>query len=55
MLALEVLQSCPTQRSTLLTEMRVAKTRNYLLIMFDTSKFKPRIHHHMYFQIKSMY
>ena len=53
MLVLEVLQSCPTQRSTFLLIIEVVDPKNYLMLTFDMSNVKKRLLHHMDFQIKS--
>ena len=55
MSALEVLQSCPAQRSALLTAIGAIDPKNYLLITFDMTNFKKRLPHHMAFHIKSSY
>ena len=55
MFALEVLQSCPTQRSAFLTAIGVVDPKNSLMITFDMSNFKKRLPHHMDFHIRSSY
>ena len=55
MSALEVLQSCPSQRSALLTAIGAIDPKKSLMITFDKSNFKKRLHHHMAFHIKSSY
>ena len=55
MSALEVLQSCPAQRSALLTAIRAVDPKKSLVITFDMSNFKKRFPHHMAFHIKSSF
>ena len=55
MSSLEVLQSCPNQRSALLTAIGVVDPKNSLMITFDMSNFKKRLPHHMDFHIKSLF
>lgn len=55
MSALEVLQSCPTQRSAFLTVIRVVDPNKYLTITFDMSNLKKILPHLIAFQIKSTY
>ena len=55
MSALEVLQTCPTQRSALLSAMGAVDPSNSLALSFDMSNVKKRLPHHMAFQIKSTY
>ena len=55
MSALEVLQSCPAQRSALLSAMGTVDPSNSLALTFDMSNVKKRLPHHMAFQIKSTY
>ena len=55
MSALEVLQSCPAQRSALLSAMGAVDPSNSLALTFDMSNVKKRLPHHMAFQIKSTY
>jgi hypothetical protein len=51
MSALEVLQSCPAQRKTLLTALDSMETCNLGTIMLDTTDLKPRFPYHVSFQI----
>jgi hypothetical protein len=51
MSALEVLQSCPTQRKYLLTALGSTETCNLGTIMLDTTDLKPRLPYHFAFQI----
>jgi hypothetical protein len=51
MSALEVLQSCPAQRKSLLTTLGSTKTCNLGTIMLDTTDLKPRLPYHVAFQI----
>jgi hypothetical protein len=51
MSALEVLQSCPTQRKALLTALGSVETCNLGTIMLDTNDLKPRLPYHVAFQI----
>ena len=53
MSALEVLQSCPAQRSALLTALGAVDPKNSLMITFDMTNFKKRLPHHMAFHIIS--
>jgi len=55
MLALEVFQSCPTQRSALLLEIGAIDPKNSLVLTFDMLNVKKRLPHHMAFQIKYRY
>ena len=55
MSALEVLQSCPAQRSAFLTAIGAIDPKNSLLITFDMNNFNKRLPHHMAFHIKSSY
>ena len=55
MSALEVLQSCPAQRSALLTAIGAVDPKNSLVITFDMYNFKKRLPHHMAFHIKSSF
>jgi len=55
MSTLEVLQSCPTQRSALLSKINVVDPKNSLVLTFDMLNVKKRHPHHMAFQIKSTY
>ena len=49
MSALEVLQSCPSQRKDLLTTLASTETCNPGTIMLDTTKLKPRLSYHIAF------
>jgi hypothetical protein len=49
MSALEVLQSCPTQRKSLLTALGSTETCNLGIIMLDTTDLKPRLPYHVAF------
>jgi hypothetical protein len=51
MSALEVLQSCPAQRKSLLTSLGSTETCNPGTIMLDTTDLKPRLPYHVAFQI----
>jgi hypothetical protein len=51
MFALEVLQSCPTQRKALLTALGSTETCNPGTIMLDTTDLKPRLPYGVAFQI----
>jgi hypothetical protein len=51
MSALEVLQSCPTQRKALLTTLGSTETSNPGTIMLDTTDLKPHLPYHVVFQI----
>jgi hypothetical protein len=51
MSSLEVLQSCPSQRSALLTSLGSTDTCNLGTIMLDTTELKPRLPYHVAFQI----
>jgi hypothetical protein len=51
MSALEVLQSCPAQRKSLLTALGSTETCNPGTIMLDTTDLKPRLPYHVAFQI----
>jgi hypothetical protein len=55
MSALEVLQSCPTQRKALLTTLGSTKTCNLGTIMLDTIDLKPRLPYQVAFQIVVAY
>jgi hypothetical protein len=55
MSALEVLQSCPSQRKSLLTTLGSIKTCNPSTIMLDTTDLKPRLPYHVAFQIVVSY
>jgi hypothetical protein len=55
MYALEVLQSCPSQRKALLTTLGSTKTCNPGTIMLDTTDLKPRLPYHVAFQIVVAY
>jgi hypothetical protein len=52
MLALEVLQICPSQRRTLLLSIGAMDMEGSNLIMFNLDYFKERISHHLDFQIQ---
>jgi hypothetical protein len=51
MSALEVLQSCPSQRKALLAALGSTKTCNLGTIMLDTTDLKPPLPYHVAFQI----
>jgi hypothetical protein len=51
MSSLEVLQSFPTQRKSLLTSLGSTETCNLGTIMLDTTDLKPRLPYHVAFQI----
>lgn len=55
MSTLEVLQSCPAQRTALLSAIGAVDPTNSLVLTFDMLNFKKRLLHHMAFQIKSTY
>jgi hypothetical protein len=55
MSALEVLESCPSQRKSLLTSLGSIKTCNPGTIMLDTTDLKPRLPYHIAFQILVAY
>jgi hypothetical protein len=55
MSALEVLQSCPSQRKALLTALGSTETCNPGTIMLDTTDLKPRLPYHVAFQIVVAY
>jgi hypothetical protein len=55
MSALEVLQSCPSQRKALLTSLGSTKTCNSSTIMLDTTDLKTRLPYHVAFQIVVAY
>jgi hypothetical protein len=55
MSALEVLQSCPSQRKALLAALGSAETCNPGTIMLDTTDLKPRLPYHVVFQIVVAY
>jgi hypothetical protein len=55
MSALEVLQSCPSQRKALLATLGSVETCNLGTIMLDTTDLKPRLPYHMAFQIVVAY
>lgn len=52
---LDVLQSCPAQRSALLSALGIVDQNNFLMLTFDMLNVKKRLPHHMDFQIKSTY
>ena len=51
MSTLEVLQSCPTQRKSLLTTLGALDPDNSNLIHFNVKNYKSRLPHKLYFQI----
>jgi hypothetical protein len=51
MSTLEVLQSCPSQRKSLLTTLGYTETCNPGTIMLDTTELKPHMPYHVTFQI----
>jgi hypothetical protein len=55
MSALEVLQSCPSQRKALLTALGSTETCNLGTIMLYTTDLKPRLSYHVAFQIVVSY
>jgi hypothetical protein len=55
MFALEVLQSCPSQRKAFLTALGSTETCNLGTIMLDTTDLKPRLPYHLVFQIVVAY
>jgi hypothetical protein len=55
MSALEVLQSCPSQRKSLLTTLGSTETCNPGTIMLDTTDIKPHLPYHIVFQIVVTY
>jgi hypothetical protein len=55
MSALEVLQSCPSQRKALLTSLGSTETCNLGTIMLDTINLKPHLPYHVAFQIVVAY
>jgi hypothetical protein len=55
MSALQVLQSCPSQRKALLTALGSIETCNPGTIMLDTTDLKPRLPYHVVFQIVVAY
>jgi hypothetical protein len=55
MSALEVLQSCPSQRKALLTALGSTETCNLGTIMLDTTNLKPHLPYHVAFQIVVAY
>jgi hypothetical protein len=55
MSALEVLQSCPSQRKALLAALGSAETCNLGMIMLDTTDLKPHLPYHVAFQIVVAY
>jgi hypothetical protein len=55
MSTLEVLQSCPSQRKSLLTALGSTETCNPGTIMLDTTNLKPRLPYHVAFQIVVAY
>jgi hypothetical protein len=55
MFALEVLQSYPSQRKSLLTALGSTETCNLSTIMLDTTDLKPHLPYHVAFQIVVVY
>jgi hypothetical protein len=55
MSALEVLQSCPSQRKDLLDALGSAETCNLGTIMLNMTNLKPHLPYHMEFQIVVSY
>jgi hypothetical protein len=55
MFALEILQSCPSQRKALLTALGSTETCNPSTIMLDTTELKPHLPYHVAFQIVVAY
>jgi hypothetical protein len=55
MSALEVLQSFPSQRKSLLSTLGATETSNPGTIVFDPTDLKPRLPHHVAFQIVVAY
>jgi hypothetical protein len=55
MSALEVLQSCPSQRKVLLVTLGSTETCNPGIIMLDTTDLKPHLPYHVEFQIVVAY
>jgi hypothetical protein len=53
--SLEVLQSCPSQRNSLLTALGSTETYNPGTIMLDTTDLKPHLPYHVAFQIVMAY
>jgi hypothetical protein len=51
---LEVLQNCPSQHRTLLSSIGVVDPEASNMIMFNLDYFKPRLSHHLAFQIQTM-
>ena len=51
MLGLEVIQSCPSQRNTLLTIIDSLDSAS-LVVKFDLSEVKPHLPYHVTFQIE---
>jgi hypothetical protein len=51
---LEVLQNCPSQCRTLLSAIGVVDPEASNMIMFNLDYFKPRLSHHLAFQIQAM-
>jgi hypothetical protein len=51
MLALEVLQTCPSQRNSLLSALGDIDPCGSKLIKFDITDLKPRLPYHVSFQI----
>jgi hypothetical protein len=51
MSALEVLQTCPTQRNSLLSALGALDSSGSKVIKFDVADVKPRLPYHVAFQI----
>jgi hypothetical protein len=49
MSALEVIQSCPAQRATMLYVIRATDSSNQLFMKFDTTEVKAYLHYHVAF------
>jgi hypothetical protein len=54
MSTLEVLQNCPSQCRMLLSAIQVVDPEALNMIMFNLDYFKPRLSHHLKFQIQAM-
>ena len=55
MLALEVLQTCPSQRNALLSTLGALQPSGSKIIKFDVTDVKPRLPYHVAFQIHVEY
>ena len=55
MLALEVLQTCPSQRNALLSTLGALEPSGSKLIKFDVTNVKPHLPYHVAFQIHVEY